>query len=110
MLEAAESLALEQALYADRGAPEIKPATVVRRLVESANPSRTDPKTAVFQVRDENGTLIASGERERGGALTVRIPARKGRSRAAILAAVERLMDHFVGSATEARTDAEGTP
>jgi ParB family chromosome partitioning protein len=97
LLEAAATLAAEQALRAQKGEGWLSPATVLRRLTQAATAApaaRPRPKEHV--VRSAEGALLARGQRgARGGAVAISFPAPGQHDRAALLEAVGEILDHL---------------
>jgi ParB family chromosome partitioning protein len=97
LLAAAATLAAEQAHLAGRGAPALKPAAVLRRLVAAAEARRAaPPRHTEHVVRGADRTIVARGQRvARGGALAITIPAPEQHPRSDLLAAVAEILDRM---------------
>jgi ParB family chromosome partitioning protein len=96
ILTEAAALQAEQITLVEHHQPQIPPATVARRLVSAANAKmpRIAPSGREHVVRMPDGAIVARGQKGgRGGAVTISVPAPGKYDRAALLAAVEEILD-----------------
>src|SRR5271166_3929930 len=111
VLAEARLVSAEQADLISRSAATIPPAAVLHRLVSAAKttvPSRSTARAAAHVVRAPDGTILARGERAgRGGGITISFPAPTKHERAALLGALEEILDRVTGSGRAGR--ASGT-
>lgn len=90
VLDAAATLAAEQAQRGQEGKPALSPAAVTRRLLEAGTSARPAPREVVIRGPDE--AVLLKGQRERGGNLAITVPASAMSSRDALLAAFADLL------------------
>jgi ParB family transcriptional regulator, chromosome partitioning protein len=105
LLDEARRLRGEQTSLQSRGQPAIPPAAVVQRLLGA---TRTTPReranlhAAEHVVRAPDGAIIAKAQKlGRGGGITISLPSFAKHERAALITAVEEILDHM-GSARRA--------
>jgi hypothetical protein len=99
----AQRVSTEQSERAHRGEPAIQPAAIVHRLVNVAKkpaPSRSAARTVEHVVRTPDGVVLARGQKAgRGGGIAISLPAPAKDERAALLAALDELLDRVAPSA-----------
>ena len=113
----ARRIAAEQAERPARGESPLSPAAVMQRLTAAARAADTAPRQSGGRrehiVRSPAGHILARGQREeRGGGLTIRLPAPTKNARAALVAAVAEILDHLAEAdrrPRSGRTDDKGT-
>jgi ParB family chromosome partitioning protein len=94
ILDAAAALAAEQGHRREAGQPVLTPAIVVRRLL--ATPAASTQKASrEAVVRNADGGILMSGRRERGGALSIEIPAPTTKTRDQLISAFSDLLAEF---------------
>ncbi|HME20341.1 MAG TPA: ParB/RepB/Spo0J family partition protein [Acetobacteraceae bacterium] len=104
-------LAVERADLVTRGELPLSPAGVVQRLTNAGRPQtmirRADvPREHV--VRSPEGSVVARGQRGgRGGGITISIPAPTKHARAALVSAVEEILDRMGQTAGRAARRAD---
>jgi ParB family transcriptional regulator, chromosome partitioning protein len=105
----ARGLAIEQTDLAARGAPAIQPAAVLQRLSAAAREpvlSRQPGSAKAHVVRSSEGSVVARGQRAgRGGGITISIPAPARHERAALLAALEEILNQISQRDRKTRPD-----
>ncbi len=99
VLAEASRVATEQADIAARGAAPVQPAAVLQRLVGAAQGPKVVRRAGSAKehvVRSAEGVVVARGQRaSRGGGLTISIPSLVKHERAALLAALEEILDRI---------------
>lgn len=99
LLAEARRLGAEQADLVAQGALTTAPAAVVQRLLSAARKPlqfRHAGSNREHVVRTSDGVILARGQRaERGGGMTVSVPAPAKHERAALLAAFEEILDRI---------------
>jgi ParB family transcriptional regulator, chromosome partitioning protein len=108
MMAEATLLRAEQTGIAERGGASLVPAVVVRRLVNAVRAVSLRSKGGVREhvVRGPDGGIVARAQKaERGGEITISLPSAGRQDRAALLSAVEEILDRLAsaGRADRAR-------
>ncbi|HTW28346.1 MAG TPA: ParB/RepB/Spo0J family partition protein [Acetobacteraceae bacterium] len=97
VLAEARAIRAEQAALAERRAPWMPPAAVMRRLTAIAAPAgkpRGAARATEHLVRAADGAILARGQKAAGrGGVSISIPAATKHPRAAILTAVAEILD-----------------
>ncbi len=106
----------DQAELATRGESQLSPAAVMQRLTAAARPHagpRQSGGRREHIVRSSEGVILARGQQEeRGGGVTIRLPAPTKHARAVLVSAVAEILDqlaHAGRSARSGRTDDKRT-
>ncbi|HYZ33465.1 MAG TPA: ParB/RepB/Spo0J family partition protein [Crenalkalicoccus sp.] len=94
LLDAAAALAEEQAAARKTGEPTLAPAAVTRRLLEAAAGSRP---THEIVIRGADESVLMRGQRGRGGALAITVPASATSSPDALVEAFTELLSRLAG-------------
>ncbi len=103
----ARRLAAERDELAARGAPLLSPAGVMQRLTNAAR-AQTAPRPAGLPrehvVRSPEGTIVARGQSEsRRGGVTITFPTPAKHARAALLSAVDEILDRMAQTGRTSR-------
>jgi ParB family transcriptional regulator, chromosome partitioning protein len=94
VLDAAAALAAEQAGRRQAGQPALGPAAITRRLLEAGAGSRPAPREIVIRGADEG--ILLRGQRVRGGALAITVPASATSSPDVLVEAFAELLPQLV--------------
>jgi ParB family transcriptional regulator, chromosome partitioning protein len=93
----ARRLSAERADLATRGQPALSPASVMQRLTSAARQQTVARRAGLPRehvVRSSEGSIVARGQSGgRGGAVAISFPAPAKHARAALIAAVEEILD-----------------
>jgi len=95
--EAATALAAEQTALSAKGQAFIVPAVVTRRLTAAAATRATRTSQRELVIKDGQGLVLARGQKARGGAIAISIPASAPERRPEIGNAVLEILNQFIG-------------
>jgi ParB family chromosome partitioning protein len=100
-------LAAERAELVGRGEPLLTPAGVMQRLTNAGRAQIVARRAGVPRehvVRSSTGTVVARGQSgSRGGAVTISFPTPAKHARAALVSAVEEILDRMTHTGRSAR-------
>jgi ParB family chromosome partitioning protein len=100
-------LAAEQARLVGRGEPPLSSAGVMQRLTNAGRAQTATRRARVLQehvVRSSEGTIVARGQSgSRGGGVTISFPTPAKHARAALVSAVEEILDRVAQTGRVAR-------
>jgi ParB family chromosome partitioning protein len=103
----ARRLAAEQGELVARGAPPLSPAGVMQRLTNAGRAQIATRRAGVLRehvVRSSEGNVVARGQSEsRGGGVTISFPTPTKHARAALVSAVEEILDQMAKTVRTAR-------
>jgi len=101
----AKRLATEQGELVARGAPPLSPASIMQRLTNAGGAQTVTRRSGVLRehiVRSSEGSIVARGQ-SRGGGVAISLPTPAKHARAALVSAVEEILDQMAQTGRTAR-------